>query len=141
MRLNGEIIEKKSALGGDAPKRWRTALLLCIFLGGFGAHRFYAGKVKSGILMLAFSPLAGVVLNSAFIGLTTAMPALSLPEWARYIAGAMALLIMLVYFFHQVFVPFAFALPILWHIWWIVDIVRICAGKFTDKRGLPLKKS
>jgi TM2 domain-containing membrane protein YozV len=27
-------------------------LLLCFFLGSFGVHRFYAGRIGSGILML-----------------------------------------------------------------------------------------
>lgn len=31
-------------------KDWITTLLLCIFLGSLGIHRFYAGK--TGILML-----------------------------------------------------------------------------------------
>ncbi len=29
-----------------------AAILLCLFLGGFGIHRFYVGKVGTGILML-----------------------------------------------------------------------------------------
>lgn len=29
-----------------------TCLLLCFFLGFFGAHRFYVGKIGTGILML-----------------------------------------------------------------------------------------
>ena len=33
-------------------KNWLTTLLLCIFLGGIGVHRFYAGKIGTGILMI-----------------------------------------------------------------------------------------
>lgn len=41
----------KLVKSGDG-KNWLTALLLCIFLGEFGAHRFYVGKIGTGVLML-----------------------------------------------------------------------------------------
>ena len=33
-------------------KSWAVTLLLCFFLGAFGVHRFYVGRVGSGLLML-----------------------------------------------------------------------------------------
>lgn len=33
-------------------KRWFVLALLCIYGGVFGLHRFYAGKIRSGFMML-----------------------------------------------------------------------------------------
>lgn len=42
----------QSVLGEVSPKSRLAALLLCFFLGGLRIHRFYVGKVGTGILMI-----------------------------------------------------------------------------------------
>ena len=64
-------------------KNWLAALLLCIFLGTLGIHRFYVGKVGTGILMLLTGGVFGVL--------------------------------------------------------WIIDIIMLAVGSFTDKGGRFLK--
>ena len=45
--------EKKEINIDEKPtKNWLTTLLLCWFLGFFGIHRLYAGRLGSGFLML-----------------------------------------------------------------------------------------
>jgi TM2 domain-containing membrane protein YozV len=48
------------ATGTTGQKSWIVALLLCLFLGGLGIHRFYVGKVGTGILQ--FLTLGGLGL-------------------------------------------------------------------------------
>ena len=37
---------------GVSDKNFVATLLLCILLGGLGVHRFYVGKIGTGILQL-----------------------------------------------------------------------------------------
>ena len=41
-------------------KDWLVTLLLCIFVGGIGVHRFYAGKIGTGILQLVTAGGCGI---------------------------------------------------------------------------------
>ena len=41
-----------SSAGYQSEKRVLPAALLCFFLGIFGAHRFYVGKIGTGFLQL-----------------------------------------------------------------------------------------
>ncbi len=43
-----------------AGKNKITALLLCIFLGGLGVHRFYVGKIGTGIVWLLTGGVFGI---------------------------------------------------------------------------------
>ena len=72
--------ENKEAI---SPKNWVATLVLCILLGTLGVHRFYVGKVGTGILMLLTGGGAGI--------------------------------------------------------WWIIDLVIIAVGSFTDKGGRFVK--
>ena len=43
-----------------SPKNKLVALILCIFLGGFGIHKFYVGKVGMGIVYFLTLGLFGI---------------------------------------------------------------------------------
>ncbi|NJP92742.1 TM2 domain-containing protein [Nonomuraea sp. FMUSA5-5] len=48
-------------------KSWIVAVLLCFFLGALGVHRFYVGKVGTGLLQLVTLGGLGVWVLIDFI--------------------------------------------------------------------------
>ena len=50
--------KKKKKKGNDA--RWVVSLILCIFLGYLGAHRFYLGRWGTGLIWLFTGGLFGI---------------------------------------------------------------------------------
>lgn len=65
--LNGEEVEDyaapavpEDAPGAEPKKDWLVALLLCLFGGGLGIHRYYVGKIGTGILYTLTLGLFGI---------------------------------------------------------------------------------
>lgn len=54
--------------GGKPKNKW-VALLLCLFLGFIGAHKFYEGKIGMGILYIFTFGLFGIGLLIDFIAI------------------------------------------------------------------------
>ena len=50
--LEQKKVNHKEKKMGKSEKGFVPALILCILLGGFGAHRFYVGKPLTAILMI-----------------------------------------------------------------------------------------
>jgi len=50
----------KKVVSSDVSQSWLACLLLCIFLGTLGAHRFYVKKIGTAILMILTAGGCGI---------------------------------------------------------------------------------
>ena len=58
--INNQTIPNPGVVPGVSKKNKMVALLLCIFLGVLGVHRFYVGKIGTGLLYLFTVGLFGI---------------------------------------------------------------------------------
>ena len=72
-------------MADTSAKKRLPALLLCLFLGGLGVHRFYVGKVGTGVVQLLTLGLLGIWTLIDFImiicGKFTDKAGTPLTEW------------------------------------------------------------
>ena len=68
----GVAIHRTGGQGGDpGGKDWLTTLLLCLFLGCLGVHRFYSGSTVIGVLQLVTMGGCGIWTLIDFILIAT----------------------------------------------------------------------
>ena len=107
--------------------RLAVALLSCpvLYVGLFGAHRFYMGKIKTAVLMLLLGVAAAIcyfsymaVFFTTFMEFDDAEPPLVmfLIMGLSWLFGAAA------------------------GIWSLIDFVIAVTGNFKDREGKPIKK-
>ena len=61
-------VNQNNSNGGKACNKW-VSLCLCFFLGFFGAHKFYEGKIGMGILYIFTVGLFGIGVLIDFISI------------------------------------------------------------------------
>ena len=115
---NGREVSERNNGGQVSEKKLLIAGLLCFFLGWLGIHRFYVGKIGTGILMII------LFILSLFLLLLSLLSSL-----------------LSLFFFPAILISILLAIfSSIFGIWILIDLILILVGSFTDKKGLPIKK-
>jgi len=127
LQLKDEIKKLKQEefyhrLQDQSKSKW-VALLLCIFLGEFGAHRFYVGKTGTGVLMLLFG-LPSIILFSVatYISDMAEISGKNLSEGVSTLVTISAILM------------------VIFGIWLLIDLIRIITGSFIDSNDYVISE-
>ena len=134
-RAQGPSLHQRS------PKSWLVTLLLAAYpgTGMLGVHRFYVGKIRSGLLMGSFMILFGGAILLVLLLVTALLTWSGARPETTFEGAEMATDAILISFLNKYgFLLFPFCLAQL--IWWIVDLVRIARGRFTDAAGRPVTR-
>jgi hypothetical protein len=115
----------KYTLAQGKKKDKTVAALFAIFLGGWGAHRFYMGQDKMGYLRLALK-IVSILFYIVGYAIVTAAVASSSTELIALFGALMYLL--------------GYAMVLGGIVWNIVDFVRILTGDLEPDGGFEEKK-
>jgi len=114
----GAVVGQSPATGEVSPKSRLATSLLAWFLGFLGVHRFYTGKIGTGVIMLILGVAAALCWIGGFLGVldeNRAEPIFGL--WL--IAGVL-------YF-------------AVW-VWMVIDFIMAVTGNFKDSQGKIIRK-
>jgi hypothetical protein len=118
-RCGAGVAPVADQLPGDvSPKSRLATSLLAWFLGYFGAHRFYTGKIGTAVIMLMMGVLSGACWFGGLFGSLAAGG--DEPVWGIMVIGG------LLYF-------------AVW-IWMVIDFIMAVTGNFRDSQGKLIKK-
>lgn len=115
---------------GLSPKSKVVAGLLQLFLGNFGAGRFYLGHIKIAVIQLVAYWVGVLIYLGGFLSMLAQMDAFD-PATGAVAADAV-----------PPFSPFALlGLLIMFGvgIWLLVDAIRMFLGNVPDAQGRPLR--
>ena len=111
-----------------SPKSGIACSILCLFLGGFGVHRFYAGRIISAVILLLITVI-NIILAIIMAVLSSGdVDIFSIPFFNIGFVNQNSVLGFFTNFI-QVFII----------IWTRIDIVLIILGKFKDSKGRYIK--